>query len=72
MNEWEKTLRPANGLHIVDPATSRALVEEGARVRGNAEYWMRRLRDGDVLEVNPTPDATPASTTASASKGTKS
>jgi hypothetical protein len=72
---WSKTLVPANGLLVIDPATSRALAEEGATVRGNADYWLRRLRDGDVTEVvttevTSTPKPTPSQPTIS--KGSKS
>jgi len=47
-----KTLTPVKGLVVIDPATSRALPPEGARVQGHAEYWQRRINDGDVVAVD--------------------
>lgn len=54
----ERFLIPREGLHVVDPATMAALPAEGAIVRGNAEYWMRRLNDGDVTEQAPQTEPT--------------
>lgn len=44
------TVKPAPGLVVRDPATRQALPAEGAEVPRNT-YWMRRLRDGDVIEA---------------------
>jgi hypothetical protein len=50
----ERSLIPAAGLCVVDPATGRALPTEGKLVRGNDEYWIRRLDEGDVaLSADP-------------------
>jgi hypothetical protein len=54
-----KTLKPARpGLLVRDPVTKRALPPEGAQVTFSS-YWVRRLDEGDVLEVatNLIPDS---------------
>ncbi len=53
-SEPERFVVPAQGLRVVDPATGQALPEAGATVRGHAEYWVRRVRDGDVTEKQRT------------------
>lgn len=45
-------VKPKDGLVVRDPATKRALPAEGAEVPETG-YWMRRLRDGDVVESTP-------------------
>jgi len=46
-------IKPARRELIVrDPATAEALPAEGA-CRPRSSYWMRRLRDGDVVEAKP-------------------
>jgi len=43
-------LKPADGLTVIDPATGKALPAEGMPVESSL-YWMRRLREGDVTEL---------------------
>lgn len=47
-------LKPAQGLIVRDPHTRQPLPAEGREVQLN-EWWARRLRVGDVVEVQPTP-----------------
>lgn len=59
-SEYTKALTPVNGLLVIDPATSRALPDSGAVVKGNAQYWVRRLNDGEVSEIElPAADDAP-------------
>lgn len=48
-----KFLKPADGLKVYDPEAHAHLPVEGRRVAATA-YWLRRLRDGDVIEVPTT------------------
>jgi hypothetical protein len=51
-------VRPAvPGTVIRDPHTRRHIPDEGAKVPRNS-YWLRRLRDGDVVLVEPAPPPT--------------
>lgn len=43
-------VKPKAGLLVRDPANRGPLPASGRKVPQN-EYWMRRLRDGDVVEV---------------------
>lgn len=43
-------VRPAKGLIVRDPGTGKALPATGAQVPKTA-YWLRRLRDGDVVDT---------------------
>lgn len=45
-----KELKPAPGLQVRDPDTRQLLPPEGRTVE-MTPYWVRRLRDGDVVEV---------------------
>lgn len=46
-------IKPAPGLRIADPKTGVYLPEKGAVMPRNA-FWLRRLKDGDVVEIkNP-------------------
>lgn len=45
---WVKPARA--GLIVRDPETMKQLPDDGAEVPVNS-YWIRRLRDGDVVEV---------------------
>lgn len=47
-----KTLAPAPGCIVRDPATYLELPPEGLAVEMDS-YWIRRLNAGDVLEVPP-------------------
>ena len=44
-------VKPKTGLKIPDPALLDYLPEDGREVESSA-YWIRRLRDGDVIEVD--------------------
>lgn len=46
----ERYLTPKKGLVVLDPATLVPLPEDGARVQGNDEHWIRRINEGDVIE----------------------
>ena len=42
---------PAAGLRVVDPHDGQPLPPEGKAVaEGNEIYWLRRVREGDVVE----------------------
>lgn len=43
---------PAPGVMVRDPDTKRHLPAEGAEVPETG-YWLRRVRDGDVILVQP-------------------
>jgi hypothetical protein len=45
-------LKPAAGLTVRDPATKQQLAEEGEAKPATA-YWLRRVKDQDVLEAEP-------------------
>ncbi len=45
-------VKPAPGLRIRDPDLKDLLPDEGREVP-DTDYWHRRLRDGDVVEVPP-------------------
>lgn len=46
-------VKPAPGLKIRYPdAPDRHLPEDGAEVAASS-YWMRRLKEGDVVKVSP-------------------
>lgn len=45
-------IKPADGLTVRDPITQRPLAAEGERKLRNA-YWLRRLKDGDVVKTKP-------------------
>ena len=45
-------VKPASGLKIRDPDLKDFLPEEGREVPGTG-YWVRRVRDGDVLIATP-------------------
>ncbi len=49
-------IKPRVGLKIRDPFTQRHLPEEGMMVDVN-RFWLRRLEEGDVIEV-ATPSVT--------------
>ena len=45
-------IKPArNGLVVRDPRTGEPLDPRG-QLKPRSNYWMRRLRDGDVVDVN--------------------
>lgn len=43
-------LRPAPGIRVADPLTGQYLPEGGALMPRSA-FWLRRVADGDVVEV---------------------
>lgn len=43
-------IKPKLGLIVRDPVTFRPLAVEGEN-KPRDQYWMRRLRDGDVVKV---------------------
>ncbi|MEO0652814.1 MAG: DUF2635 domain-containing protein [Planctomycetota bacterium] len=43
-------LKPRAGFQVSDPDAGDRLPVEGRRVRRSG-YWLRRLRDGDVVEI---------------------
>ncbi len=45
-------LYPTPGRVVIDPATGKALPEEGAKVEPGP-FWTRRLNDGDVTTEKP-------------------
>lgn len=45
-----KLVYPKEGKKVYDPTTNSYLPEEGRRVKFN-QYWIRRLRDGDIVEA---------------------
>lgn len=48
-------VKPAEGLVVRNPADAKALPPKGKTVPRNA-YWLRRLKDGDVVEVEAKPE----------------
>lgn len=46
------TIKPAKGVRVRDPDTGEHLDAAGATVPRN-RYWLRRLKDGDVVETKP-------------------
>jgi hypothetical protein len=54
--DLDKAARGKATLQIRDPETNRLLPPEGAEVPENG-FWMRRLRDGDVVADKPPPKA---------------
>ncbi len=45
-------IQPAPGLLIRDPKTKRLLPEEGLEVK-ESTFWLRRLKEGDVVLCAP-------------------
>lgn len=46
------TIKPAEGCTVLCPDTYEALSADGKAVVLDS-YWIRRLNDGDVIEVKP-------------------
>lgn len=61
-------VKPADGLVIPDPDRRDALPAEGREVPAS-DFWLRRLRDGDVVMAEA-PREAPAATEAPATKVT--
>lgn len=51
-------IRPVDGLRIADPETGAYLPPEGA-VMPRSGFWLRRLKDGDVIETAKIAPAAP-------------
>ncbi len=49
-------VKPKPGIKVRDPISTEHLPESGKEVPASS-YWIRRLRSGDVLEVNQIPDS---------------
>lgn len=45
-------IKPAEDRKVRDPQTKRHVPAEGAEVP-ESSYWLRRVKDGDVLVANP-------------------
>ena len=45
-------IKPAAGLRIADPSTGEYL-PEGGMLMPRSGFWLRRLKDGDVIVVEP-------------------
>lgn len=45
-------IRPARGIRIADPQTGEYL-PEGGQLMPRSGFWLRRLKDGDVVETSP-------------------
>lgn len=74
-------IRPKEGLRIADPKTGEYLPESGM-LMPRSGFWLRRLKDGDVVEVKQgasapaasqtvTPEPAPESASESAGQGKK-
>lgn len=46
-------VKPAPGLKVRDPQSMQHIPEAGLEVADTDPFWARRLRDGDVVVVNP-------------------
>lgn len=57
-------VKPKIGLVVRDPVSKRPLAAEGGEV-AQSGYWMRRLRDGDVVMAEIAAPAAPSSVTPS-------
>ena len=53
-NLQKVTLKPGDGLTIRDPETLQFLSEAG-EIKPLSAYWLRRLAEGDVVEVEAVP-----------------
>jgi hypothetical protein len=61
-------VKPAEGLVIPDPDRHDMLPAEGRDVPAS-DFWMRRLRDGDVVGAEPLKEAPIAEPTAPTHEG---
>jgi hypothetical protein len=52
------SVKPAPGLSVRDPVLRDLLPAKGRRVE-RSEYWLRRLADGDVVDLDATPAEAP-------------
>jgi len=66
-------VRPKKGLRMADPKTGDYLPESGM-LMPRSGFWLRRLKDGDVIEVktvNPEPASAPSQEAGKSVKGKK-
>lgn len=49
-------IKPRDGVTVRDPRTARALKKSGEKKPRNT-YWLRRLRDGDVIDLDAKTEA---------------
>lgn len=45
-------VRAAEGRRVRHPETRQVIPAEGLHVNDHEQYWFRRLRDGDVIEID--------------------
>lgn len=50
-------VKPNTGRQVPDPERGGYLPPDGREVEANV-YWLRRLEDGDVIEITPKPAKT--------------
>ena len=62
------TVRPAEGRTVRDPQTRAALPPDEWSSVPRSPYWIRRLRDGDVLEQQQPREAAAAPRSARAAR----
>jgi hypothetical protein len=53
-------VKPAPGRAVRDPRTMALLPPEGREVKDSDIFWVRRLRDGDVIKADQEPAPAPA------------
>lgn len=62
-------MRPTReGLIVRDPITMNPLLAEG-ELKPRSQYWLRRIKDGDVEVVEPTKKPAPARKKATTNEG---
>ncbi|MBV2180892.1 MAG: DUF2635 domain-containing protein [Castellaniella sp.] len=64
-------VKPKAGLRVIDPVRKQFMPDEGMQVDDFDLYWVRRLRDGDVVRANPPATQSASDAPAMASKGSK-
>jgi hypothetical protein len=52
-------VKPAPDLKIRDPDRLDLIPNTGREVPDHHDYWIRRVRDGDVVECDPPPEEVP-------------
>lgn len=64
-------VKPKAGLRVIDPIRKQFMPDEGLQVDDFDLYWVRRLRDGDVVRANPPAVQSASDAPATGSKGSK-
>lgn len=54
-------IKPVEGRAVRDPVKRTLIPAEGIDITPDA-FWLRRLRDGDIVEISPEDTAPPATT----------